>query len=220
MSGQIGGWETLIRQEYPFAFFFHCDAHRLNLVLCQSASTPPSVQVFFANINAFSTFTSLSARRKDLCCSQGIEVPHPGDTRWCYHSRTISVIFNKYNSLLLVLESIVDNPQSWDDGSLTQASDLLQYLNSFLFGFLVFVFNKIFEQSSIVFNMLQDRRIEFTYGASKITHFSRYLNDTCNDETFTETYQCTVDLVGHPSSRSDRNYKDINLQLLSCMVLC
>ena len=46
MSGQIGGWETLIRQEYPFAFFFHCDAHKLNLVLCQSASTPPSVQVF------------------------------------------------------------------------------------------------------------------------------------------------------------------------------
>ena len=122
--------------------------------------------------------------------------------------------------MLLILESIVDNPQNWDDGSLTQASGLLQYLNSFLFCFLLFVFNKIFEQSSILFTVLQDRRIEFSYGASKIINFLRYLIDMCNDETFTETYQSTVDLVEHPSSRSDRkhNYKDIYLQLLNCMV--
>ena len=220
MSGQIGGLQTLIHQEYPFAFFFHCAAHRLNLFLCQSASNRPSVKVFFANISAFSTFTSLSARRKDLFRSEGIEVPHPGDTRWYYHSRTINVIFNKYNTLLLILESIVDNPQSWDDGSLTQATGLLKYLNSFLFCFLPFVFSKIFEQSSIVFTVLQDRRIEFSYGASKIINFSRYLIDMCNDETFTEIYQSTVDLVEHPSSRSDRkhNYNDIYLQLLNCMV--
>ena len=161
---------------------------------------------FFANISAFSTFTSISARRKDLFRSQDIKVPRPGDARWCYCSRPISVIFNKYNSLLLVLESIVDNPQSWDDGSLTQASGLLQYLNSFLFCFLVFVFNKISEQSSIFSNVLQDRRIEFSYGASKIINFSRYLIDMSIDETFTETYQSTVDLVGHPSSRSDRKH--------------
>ena len=123
--------------------------------------------------------------------------------------------------MLIVLESIVDNPKSWDDGSLTKESGVLQYLNSFLFCFLVFVFNKIFEQSSILFSVLQERRIEFSYGASKITNFSRYLIDMCNDETFTQTLQSTVDLVGHPSSRSDRkhNYKDIYLQLLTCMVV-
>ncbi|CAB4037800.1 Hypothetical predicted protein, partial [Paramuricea clavata] len=37
MSGHLNGVRTLIRQDYPFAFFFHCAAHRLNLVLCQSA---------------------------------------------------------------------------------------------------------------------------------------------------------------------------------------
>ena len=87
---------------------------------------------------------------------------------------------------------------------LTQASGLLQYLNSLLFCYLLIVFNKIFKQSSILFNMLQDRRIEFSYGPSKITNISRYLIDMCNDEMFTETYQSTVDLVGHPSFRSDR----------------
>ena len=50
-------------------------------------------------------------------------------------------------------------------------------------------------------------------GLLKITKIYNY-------ETFTETYQSNVDLVEHPSSRSDRkhNYKDIYLQLLNCMV--
>ena len=90
MSGQICGLQSLIRQEYPFAFFFHRAAHRFNLVLCQSVFILPSVKVFFANISAFSTFISLSARRKEFFHSQDIEVPHPGDIRWCYRSRTIS----------------------------------------------------------------------------------------------------------------------------------
>ncbi|CAB4004229.1 Hypothetical predicted protein, partial [Paramuricea clavata] len=37
MSGHLNGVQTLVRQDYAFAFFFHCAAHRLNLVLCQSA---------------------------------------------------------------------------------------------------------------------------------------------------------------------------------------
>eukprot|EP00795_Rhopilema_esculentum_P007622 gene7622-13434_t len=38
MSGHIAGVRTLVREEYPYACFFHCAAHSLNLVLCQSAS--------------------------------------------------------------------------------------------------------------------------------------------------------------------------------------
>ena len=64
MSGHIGGVQTLLRQDYPFAYFFHCAAHRLNLVLCQSASRISHAKVFFANVSAFSSFTSVSAKRK------------------------------------------------------------------------------------------------------------------------------------------------------------
>ena len=66
MSGHIAGVQTLVREEYPFAYFFHCAAHRLNLILCQSASAIPAVKVFFANVSAFNNFTNLSSKRKDL----------------------------------------------------------------------------------------------------------------------------------------------------------
>ena len=34
MSGHINGVQAIVRQEYPFAHFVHCAAHKLNLVLC------------------------------------------------------------------------------------------------------------------------------------------------------------------------------------------
>ena len=61
MSAQFSGVHTLLRKDLPFAYFVHFAAHRLNLVLCQSASSMPLVKVFFANVSAFSNFTSLNA---------------------------------------------------------------------------------------------------------------------------------------------------------------
>ena len=49
MSGHISGVQRLLREDYPYAYFFHCAAHQLNLVLCQSASSVTAVKVFFAN---------------------------------------------------------------------------------------------------------------------------------------------------------------------------
>ena len=50
ISGSIFGASTLLREDYPFAHFFHCAAHRLNLVLCQLASSI-LVKVFFLQIS-------------------------------------------------------------------------------------------------------------------------------------------------------------------------
>ena len=46
MSGHLNGVRALIRQEYPFAYFVHCAAHRLNLVLCQAVSSISPVKIF------------------------------------------------------------------------------------------------------------------------------------------------------------------------------
>ena len=150
MSGHISGVQTLVRGDYPFAYFFHCTAHCINLVLYQSASSIPLVRVFFANVAAFSTFACNSPRSKDVLHSSGIDIPKPGETRWYYCSRTISALYDKYKTLLDLLERNIENPQGWDDASISQASGLYHFMNCFLFCFLVQFFNKILEQSSIL----------------------------------------------------------------------
>eukprot|EP00795_Rhopilema_esculentum_P008629 gene8629-14641_t len=216
MSGHIGGVQTLLRQDYPFAYFFHCAAHRLNLVLCQSACRIPSVKVFFASISAFSNFTSLSSKRKTALTTKGIDIPSPGETRWYYRSRTIGVIFEKYELLVTALEEIVEEPRSWDDSTLMQASGLLQYLSSFKFCFLLCLFDKILKQSSILFSILQNRSTDFSFGVSKIKIFADFLSDCRTDVAFDGVYELTVNLVGLPTSRSDRrpNYKQLFFEII------
>ena len=108
MPGHISGVQTLVREDYPFAYFFQCAAHHLNLALCQSASSIPLRRVFFANVAAFSTLSSSSPRRKDS--SNGIATPRPGETRWFYRSRTITDLYDKYKALLDLLERTIENP--------------------------------------------------------------------------------------------------------------
>ena len=95
------------------------------------------------------------------------------------------------------------NPQTWDDATLSQASGLLQYLNSFLFCFLVIIFNKILGQSAILYNVLQSRQTDFSFGAAKIHDFSAFLLAMRTQEEFEQVFQSAVVIVGQPSSRSD-----------------
>ena len=215
MTGNISSVQTLVREDYPFAYFFHCAAHRLHLVLCQSASSIPLVRVFFANVGAFSTFASNSPRRKDLLHSNGIDIPKPGETRCYYRSRTISVLYDKYKALLDLLERTIEHPQGWEDASISQASGLYHFMNSFLFCFLVHVFNRILEHSSLLYMVLQNQ-------TQKINTFGTFLSDLCTDRAYHHFFQSTVSLIGEPSSNADKRHitEVYILQLLITLCLC
>ncbi|CAB4018384.1 zinc finger MYM-type 1-like [Paramuricea clavata] len=114
MSDHLNGVQAQIQRGYPFAHFVHCAAHRLNLVLCQAASSIAPVKIFFINIGAFCTFTSNAPRRKAFLSSHNLEFPSPGDTRWYYRARVINVLYNNYDKPIEIFENIVDNPTGTD----------------------------------------------------------------------------------------------------------
>lgn len=154
MSGHINVVQALVCQDYSFPHFLHCAAHTSNLVLCQSASSISLVEIFFINLGAFSTFTSDASKRKAFFTFHNPELHNPGDTRWFYRAHVISVIHRvkNYKKLLEIFDDVMELPAGWDDESLTKVSGLLNYLYSFLFCFLVYVFLKILEQSSILYS--------------------------------------------------------------------
>ena len=105
------------------------------------------------------------------------------------------------------MKEIVDNTQGWDDSTLTQASGLLRHLSSCVFCFLIFIFNDILHQSSILYDFLQNRNIDFSSGVKKVSIFKTYLMNMRNTDIFDSYYQGTVDVVGQPTSRSDKRHK-------------
>ena len=216
MSGHTAGIQVFVRKDYPYAYFFHCAARRLNLVLCQSASAIPKVKVFFANVSAFSSFTSVSTKRKSPFQSHTINIPQPGETRWYYHSRAISVIDEKYSELIDVLEEMVENPRSWDDTSLSQGSGLPQYLDSFLCCFFLGLFNNILQQSSVLYMFHQNRNIDFSFTMSKIDKCLLFLADMHTDDAYDNLDQATIERIGHSSSRTERRigYKQLYFEVI------
>ena len=88
-----------------------------------------------------------------------------------------SAFFVIIKALLDLLEITIKNPQGRDDASTAQASYLYHFMNSFLFCFLIQVFNRILEQSSFLYMFLQNRNTDFSYSIQKIATFADFLRD-------------------------------------------
>ena len=114
----------------------------------------------------------------------------------------------------------MENTSGWDDATLSQASGLLQYLNSFLFCFLTGIFNKILEQSTILYKVLQNRKTDFSYGVSKVKDFGTFLSDLRSNQGFENIFSFALEIVGQPTSRSDKkvNYKQLYFQIIDNLV--
>ena len=62
-------------------------------IVSQLVKTPPPLTEGVWHITAFSSFTSMSFKRKELFRKHGIEIPKLGDTQCFNHSLTVGVIF-------------------------------------------------------------------------------------------------------------------------------
>jgi len=127
---------------------------------------------------------------------------------------------NRYRILQVALEEITEHPHSWDDTTISQADGLLQYLESFRFCFLIVVFQKIFEQSTILYSILQNKTSDFSLGVEKIENFVLFLQTSRDDAVFHELYASTEALVGSPVSRSDKrqNYKQLYFEVIDATI--
>jgi hypothetical protein len=56
MAGEDAGLQAKLREHCKDAVFFHCYAHRLNLVLSQSVGFIKQVKMFFISVSGFGTF--------------------------------------------------------------------------------------------------------------------------------------------------------------------
>ncbi|XP_046864376.1 uncharacterized protein LOC124458396 isoform X2 [Xenia sp. Carnegie-2017] len=92
--------------------------------------------------------------------------------------------------------------KGWDDETLSKVTGLLGYLNGFLFCFLVHVFQRILEQSSILYSILQDNFTDFHYGMSRFERFKAFVASLKNDTEYCQVYDLAVEKVGPPVTSS------------------
>lgn len=111
MRGEFNGLQKLIRDENPYAFYIHCFAHQLQLVVVAVSRCCSSIEDFFEYVGLIVSSTSASCKRKDLLLDkhrrnllaklesgevsggrgklQETSLARPGDTRWGSHYKTL-----------------------------------------------------------------------------------------------------------------------------------
>ncbi|XP_022680979.1 zinc finger MYM-type protein 1-like [Setaria italica] len=131
MRGQFHGLQRLVLNENPYAFYIHCFAHQLQLVVVSVAKCCGSTFDFFNYVTSIVNVVSASCKRKDQLLqshhdklveqldssaifsgrgkNQETSLARPGDTRWGTHHKTLARLMIMWSSVLEVLENISED---------------------------------------------------------------------------------------------------------------
>uniref|UniRef100_A0A8I6Y8A0 TTF-type domain-containing protein n=1 Tax=Hordeum vulgare subsp. vulgare TaxID=112509 RepID=A0A8I6Y8A0_HORVV len=175
MRGQFHGLQRRIIDENPYAFYIHCFAHQLQLVVVSVAKCSSSVLDFFNYDNMIVNTVNASCHRKDkLLQSQHDELlnkletgdiftgrgknqennlARPGDTRWGSHHKTLCRLVHMWKSVLHVLENLSDDATNATQKTTT--SGLLEKMESFEFVFIMHLMIRILGKTNDLSTCLQ-----------------------------------------------------------------
>ncbi|EOA31908.1 hypothetical protein CARUB_v10015137mg [Capsella rubella] len=155
MKGEFNGLRSLIQRESTSAYYVHCFAHQLQLVVVAVAKKHFNVGDFFDMISLLLNVVGASCKRKDMIresykkkimeeinngeistgtgLNQEISLQRPANTRWNSHYKTLLRLIELFSSIIEVLEYIEN--EGLDDLKRRQAHGLLDYFHSFDFVF-------------------------------------------------------------------------------------
>lgn len=95
MSGNITGVQARIREKYKNAYYIHCEAHQLNLIMKRATFPIEKSRKFFSSLNQIAAFFTRSPARNavlDKYMEKRARVPVPCIARWNSNSRTANMI--------------------------------------------------------------------------------------------------------------------------------
>lgn len=171
MRGAKGGVRRMVQDAYPNAHFIHCYAHQLNLVMQQAVSSITPVRVFFSDIGGFSAFFSRSPKRTATLDSVVAKrLPRASQTRWNFHSRVVSTVYENKDLLLECFNTIQQSPE-FDSISIREAKGYCRMLGDKEFLFFLELFHAILSRVDVLFAQLQRRNIDVVHTQRIIENF-------------------------------------------------
>ncbi|XP_066982800.1 zinc finger MYM-type protein 1-like [Macrobrachium rosenbergii] len=114
MSGRHKGVAARIKQEAPFAFYVHCHAHRLNLVLVDVIKSLPDASQFFSLLEKLYVFISgsyahakwIDVQKELYPNEQTRQLKRLSDTRWACRYDACKVIRDRLSAVLANLDLV------------------------------------------------------------------------------------------------------------------
>jgi hypothetical protein len=224
MSGQLNGLQAKVKHEAPQAFFVHCLAHRLNLIIKQSTNSIVECRIFFANLGGIPSFFHMSSKRTFVADSIiAKRIPTAVDTRWSSHNKVLTVVVEEWDGLKKIFEQLIEDSAS-DEKTIRQAEGYLSKMNNFNFTFLALVFKDIFGLCDVLFNILQKKSLDVNFCILQIKQTQQLISEKRNDESFQYYFKCASERTKLEMKRNlseeqvCKNFKMIYFEILDVII--
>ncbi|WVZ77319.1 hypothetical protein U9M48_025200 [Paspalum notatum var. saurae] len=197
MRGEFHGLQRLVLDENPYAFYIHCFAHQLQLVVVSVAKCCSSVTDFFNYTTLIVNTVNASCKRHDQLAQEhhenvvrGLEndeifsgrgknqetnLARPGDTRWGSHHKTLCRLQLMWQAVLEVLENICDDGPT--SATKTCAAGLLKHMESFEFVLIMHLMIKLLGKTNDLPQCLQKKDTNIVRAVSLIGVTLQKVND-------------------------------------------
>lgn len=184
MSGSCSGVQARIKKVAKYAFYVHCNAHCLNLVLVDCVKKVPEAGEFFTLLQQLYVFMSGSVhqrwleRQTEMFSGPPRELPCLSDTRWACRYTACRNLLDRLSVVMTVLDEISNEPDS-DRG--VKARGLLCQIDLNFIGLLV-VFRKVLGDTKYLSDLLQSPNTDLLRAVDLIEVLRQTFNEEHNEE--------------------------------------
>jgi hypothetical protein len=194
MRGEFNGLKAKILEENRSAYYVHCFAHQLQLVIVAVSKNNDDIADFFYMISILFNVVGASCKRKDMIrethrenvkkaissgnistdtgLNQDQSLQRAGDTRWGSHYRTLSGLVQLFPSVISVLKYVAKEGKRSSKKS--EARGLVSYFQIFDFVFYLHMMLHILGSANTLSHALQRKDQD-------ILNAMTYVKSTRND---------------------------------------
>lgn len=203
MSGRHNGVSARIQSQAQQAFYVHCNAHCLNLVIVDTVKAVPEASCFFSLMQRLYTFLSGSYVhqkwqdiQRAMFQDQPRELPRLSDVRWACRFHACRNLMDRLPAVLRVLRDI-DDENSGD--RCVEARGLSGQIDLNFIGLLV-IFHRLLGDTKFLSDMLQSPSLDLARAVDLIEAlqdtFEQYRDEVFFEELWTEVLdiaqQCNI----------------------------
>ncbi|XP_022031981.1 zinc finger MYM-type protein 1-like [Helianthus annuus] len=196
IRGEFNGLKALILKDNPSAYYIHCFAHQLQLVIVAVAKKHPGVKTFYEYLSMVVTTVSASCKWKDMIretkkarvekeilegeiktgkgLNQEVSLARSGDTRWGSHHRTIISLLRLFPEVVTVLQYVKEDGDCSQQR--TNAKGILSYFKKLEFVFYMHLMGDVLSYTNALSKHLQQKGKDLLEAANLINGTKRALN--------------------------------------------
>ncbi|KAL1267092.1 hypothetical protein QQF64_002767 [Cirrhinus molitorella] len=157
MSGHLSGVQQRIREEFPFAVYVHCMAHKLNLVLVESCTVNRDIKTSLNVIDKlYSMFAEPSNHFRFLMMQKTLalkpkEIVQPSETRWACKYRCVYAVKSQYSAIIRCLKEMEEEGEKWS----VEASGLYHHMTRLHFITSIIILEEVLRVVHVTHKRLQ-----------------------------------------------------------------